>query len=107
MRIPSIWPLDRRARLIALLVAAVVTPLALLWATSIATGATDPVKEAESLTIAADFGGKLSGDSAASGGQTLTYWSNDSATGSVTTTGTTTTLTLRARSDLCQGGATA
>lgn len=107
MRIPSIWPLDRRARVIALLVAAVVTPLGLLWATSIATGATDPVKEAESLTIPADFGGKLSADANASGGQTLTYWSNDDATGSVTTTGTTTTLTLRARSDICQGGATA
>src|SRR5690348_6686287 len=107
MRIPSIWPLDRRARTIALLVAAVVTPLGLLWATSIATGASDPVVEAESLTIPADFGGKLSTDANASGGQTLTFWANDTATGSVTTGGTTTTLTLRARADLCSGGATA
>jgi|tagenome__1003787_1003787.scaffolds.fasta_scaffold20980933_3 hypothetical protein len=122
MRIPSIWPLagirptlksadvsarTRKHRRLALFMAAVLVPLGLLWATSIATGAGDTVLEAESLPIAADFGGKISTDAAASGGQTLTFWGNDTATGSVTTGGPTTTLTLRARSDLCTGGATA
>jgi fibronectin type 3 domain-containing protein len=122
MRIPSIWPLagirpatkpadssarTRNHRRLALFMAAVLVPLGLLWATSIATGAGDTVVEAESLPIAADFGGKLSSDANASGGQTLTFWANDTATGSVTTGGPTTTLTLRARADVCQGGAIA
>jgi hypothetical protein len=98
---------SRRTRRLALLVAAVVVPLGLLWVTSVAVSAGDTVVEAESLPMPAGFGGKISTDAAASGGQTATFWANDTLTGSVTTGGTTTTLTLRARSDLCQGGATA
>jgi fibronectin type 3 domain-containing protein len=125
-RIPSLWPLagirpaakpvdgpmpnrKRRvsARVIALLVAAVAAPLALFWVTSVAVSAGDAVVEIESLTIPSTSGAHVFTDSTASGGKAVSWWSNDTLTGSVTTTASTTTLTLRARSDLCNGGATA
>jgi fibronectin type 3 domain-containing protein len=124
-RIPSFWPLagirpaskpvddplrNRTRRLnprfIALLVAAVAAPVGLFWATS-ALSAGDAVIEIESMTIPSNSGAHVFTDATASGGKAVSWWSNDTLTGSVTTTASTTTLTLRARSDLCNGGATA
>jgi fibronectin type 3 domain-containing protein len=117
-RLSSLWPLGKtwsampafgrsRTRLVALLVVAIAAPLAMFWSSGVALSAGDTVLEIESLTIPSGSGAHVFTDATASGGKAVSWWSNDSLSGSVTTTAPTTTLTLRAKADLCNGGANA
>ena len=78
-------------------------PLALFWATTSATGAGSTVLETETMTIPSGSDTHVFNDSLASGGKGLSWPTNDTVTASVTTSSPTTTLTLRARGDQCQG----
>jgi predicted xylan-binding protein with Ca-dependent carbohydrate-binding module/lysyl oxidase/fibronectin type III domain protein len=61
------------------------------------------VLEAETMSIASDADTFVFSDAAASGGKALMFPSNDTVNGSITTSASTATLTLRARGDQCQG----
>lgn len=65
------------------------------------------VIEAETMTtIAPPSDTHVFNDSAASGGQAMSFPGNDTIKGSITTTATATTVTLRARGDQCSGAPT-
>ena len=88
----------------ALLIAAIAAPVSFLWASGVAVSAGSTVVETETMTIASDSDTHPYNDTAASGGKGLSWPGNDVVNGSVTTSATTTTLTLRMRGDLCNGG---
>ncbi len=87
-----------------LLIAAIAAPVSFLWASGVAVSAGSTVLETETMTIASDSDTHVYNDTAASGGKGLSWPGNDVVNGSVTTSATTTTLTLRMRGDLCNGG---
>jgi len=92
---------NRRWFLLLVPVLAAVFAFAMVRSADSATGSS--TLEAEAMTIDAGSSTHVYSDGAASGGQAVSYWSNDTIHGTITTAGTATTVTLTARGDQCSG----